>query len=147
MATVAGDKRGTIGVTVVRVEKGSHGDLSGLEDPSKYADKTPYYVHYKLTKTAEGNGDDVADQFEVYEGGNRLTELIVFTSIESTGDPAKPLETRRFEKCQSASHTVYKEAAVGKSVEGCAVYLAAKGTGDPSTVKWTRRSETLATWE
>ncbi|MEU2516534.1 hypothetical protein [Streptomyces syringium] len=104
------------------MEKGSHADLSGLEDPSKYADKTPYYVHYKLTKTAEGNGNDATDQFEVFAGGKRLTELMAFTSFESTGDPAKPLETRRFEKCQTASHTEYKEAAEGKSVGGCAIY-------------------------
>ncbi len=146
-ATVAGDRSGTVGVTVVRVEKGSNADLSGLKDASKYSGKTPYYLHYKLTKTAEGNDNDESSHFEVSKGGKRLTELLVLTSFDPTGDPSNPLVTRRFDRCQSASHTAYKEASEGQSVEGCAVFLATKETMDPSTVKWTRRSEALATWE
>ncbi|WP_370418098.1 hypothetical protein AB8O64_05270 [Streptomyces sp. QH1-20] len=139
-ATVSGDKTGTIGVTVVRVEKDRNADLSGLEDPSKYSDETPYYLHYKLTKTAEGKSDDESAHFEAPQGGNRLTHLMVFTSFDSTGDPANPLVTRSFDRCKGADHTEWKEVAEGKYVEGCAIFLAAEGTGAPSTLKWTRRS-------
>ncbi|MEV4504651.1 hypothetical protein [Streptomyces klenkii] len=147
MATVKGDRAGTVGVTVVQVEKGSNADLSGLKDASKYADKTPYYVHFKLTKTAEGNDDDTTSHFEVYDGGKQLAELLVLPAMDLTGDPSSPLATRRFERCKDASDTAYKAAAEGQSVDGCAVFLADKGTGTPSTVKWTRRSDTLATWK
>ncbi|MEV4925027.1 hypothetical protein [Streptomyces roseoverticillatus] len=147
MATVKGERAGTVGVTVVQVEKGSNADLSGLKDASEYADKTPYYVHFKLTKTAEGNDDDTSSHFEVYDGGKQLTELMVLTTLDPTGDPSKPLVTRRFERCKDASDTTYKTATAGQSVDGCTVFLADKGTGAPSTVKWTRRSDTLATWK
>ncbi|MEU8550920.1 hypothetical protein AB0C81_28720 [Streptomyces roseoverticillatus] len=145
MATVKGERAGTVGVTVIQVEKGSNADLSGLKDASKYADKTPYYVHFKLTKTAEGNDDDTSSQFEVYDGQKQLTQLLVLPSLDAIGDPS--LVTRRFERCKDASDTAYKAAAEGQSVDGCAVFLADKETGTPSTVKWTRRSDTLATWK
>ncbi|MFE7114311.1 hypothetical protein ACFU99_02655 [Streptomyces sp. NPDC057654] len=146
-ATVDGDRTGSVGVTVLRVEKGSHADLSGLKDASQYHGKTPYYLHYKLTKTAEGNDDDEASHFKVAKDGKKLTELLVLTSMEPTGDPDSPLVTRSFDRCTDASHTKWKKAAEGQSVEGCAVFLAPDGAGESSTVTWTRRSETLATWQ
>ncbi|MCD9195285.1 hypothetical protein [Streptomyces albireticuli] len=145
-ATVEGDKSGTVGVTVERVEKGDNADLSGLENPEKYKGKTPFYVRYKLTKTAEGNGNDASSHFEVSKDGKRLTELMVFTSFDTTGDPSNPLVVRAFERCEGAGHTKYEEAAEGQSVEGCAIYLA-EGSGAPSTVTWTRHNKTLATWK
>lgn len=47
------------------------------------------FSQYKLTKIAEGNGDDTASHFEVCEGKHQLTELMIFTSFETTGDPAR----------------------------------------------------------
>ncbi|MFD7233726.1 hypothetical protein ACFWAT_00260 [Streptomyces syringium] len=132
-ATVEGDRSGSVGVTVVRVEEGSNADLSGLENPSKYEGKTPFYVRFKLTKTAEGNDNDESSHFEVSKDGKRLTELMVFTSFDATGDPSNPLVTRAFERCESADHTKYKEAAERQSVEGCAIFLATEGAGAPST--------------
>ncbi|WP_190019957.1 hypothetical protein [Streptomyces hiroshimensis] len=134
-------------MTVVRVEEGSSADLSGLKDASKYKGKTPYYVHFKLTKTAEGNDDDETSHFEVSKDGQPLSELIVFSSFDATGDPSNPLVTRRFDRCEGVSHTTYKEAAEGQSAEGCAIFLADDKTGEPSSVAWTRRSKTLATWK
>ncbi|MEV4742576.1 hypothetical protein [Streptomyces sp. NPDC049555] len=146
-ATVAGDRSGSVGVTVVRVEKGSHADLSLLQDASKYSGKTPYYVRFKLTKTAEGNDNDETSHFEVWSDGKRLTELIVLPSMEATGDPTEPLTTGHFDKCVGADHTTFKEAPTGASVGGCAVFVAPDDAKAPSTVTWTRRSETLAAWK
>ncbi|MFH8789123.1 hypothetical protein [Streptomyces roseoverticillatus] len=144
-ATVTGDRAGTVGVTVIRIDQGSDADLSALKDASKYTGKTPYYLHFKLTKTAEGNDDDETSRFDVSDGKRQLTELLVLPSLDAIGDPS--VVTRRFERCEGASHTAYKEAAEGQSVNGCAIYLADKETGAPSTVKWTRRADTLATWK
>ncbi|GHF58677.1 hypothetical protein GCM10010218_44990 [Streptomyces mashuensis] len=146
-ATVTGDRSGSVGVTVVRVEKGTHADLSRLEDAAKYAGKTPYYVRFKLTKTAAGNDDDETSHFEVYADGKPLSELIILPSLQPTGDPSEPLTSGRFDKCEGADHTRYKEAAEGQSVDGCTVFVAPDSAAAPSTVKWTRRSKTLATWK
>ncbi|UQI45925.1 hypothetical protein M1P56_16960 [Streptomyces sp. HU2014] len=145
-AIVEGEKSGTVGVTVERVEKGSTADLAGLENPQKYEGKTPFYVRFTLTKTAEGNGNDASSQFEVSQDGKRLTRLMVFPSFDTTGDPSNPLVVRAFERCEGANDAKYKEAAEGQSVEGCAIYLA-EGSGAPSTVSWRPHNKTLATWK
>ncbi|WP_144592417.1 hypothetical protein [Amycolatopsis rhizosphaerae] len=144
-ATVTAVRGGTIGVTVVGIEAGGNSDLSELSNPSKYAGETPYYLHYRLTKTdlVESTTD-----FVVTDGKNELTHLTVMGSLDATADPDHPLSYHQFSKCVQADSAEFRKLAKGGSVEGCSIYLPEHGAGAPTAVEWGARDgkEPEATW-
>ncbi|MFF5454508.1 hypothetical protein ACFY40_25215 [Streptomyces sp. NPDC012950] len=142
-----------IDVTVLRVEAGSSGDLAVLEDASRYAGRTPYYLHYRVTKNKEGSvkGPD----FDVEGGKGRLTLLNIMPGFPSpTVGPDGRLsysEAPKFDKCaDTRTSAEFAKAAKGESYEACSIYLTDEGDGAaPSGVKWVEgdRREEVAVWK
>lgn len=144
-ATVSAERGGTLDVTVLRIDEGSNSDLTALENASQYTGDTPYYVHYEIAKT-EGSHDTLWESFVVSAGGERLTELNVMAAVDFS-DPFRPT-VKEFDRCTAADMTEFEKAAKGQSVEGCAIFLADKGIGAPTTVQWALddADKPLATW-
>lgn len=145
-ATVELKAGGDLEVTVKQLEKGSNADLETLEDSSSYAGKTPHYLRYTLTKTADSETDG-STEFVVSAGDSRLTRLNVMPSFDFSGDPKDPMAVTKFDKCDSLSGTDLKKAPTGQPVEGCAIYLADADVQDEPTVKWMPDSKPEVTWK
>lgn len=143
-----------IDVTVLRVEAGGAEDLSTLEDAARYAGRTPYYLHYRVTKTKDGSvkGPD----FDVAAGDEgRLTLLNIMPgfpspTIDENGELSQS-EAPKFDKCtDDHSYAEFNKAATGESYEACSIYLTDRGdTAAPSDVTWVEGSqrEQVAVWK
>ncbi|WNF28756.1 hypothetical protein RI138_19035 [Streptomyces sp. C11-1] len=142
-----------VDVTVVRVEAGSAGDLTSLKDAAKYDGRTPYYLHYRVTKTKDG--DVKGPSFDVANDKNRLTRLSILPSFPTptVGDDGELSYSPapKFEKCtDDQSSSDFNKAPQGETYEACSIYLSAEGdTSAPSEVTWVEgaKNETVAVWK
>ncbi|MGW6860078.1 hypothetical protein [Streptomyces xanthophaeus] len=72
-------KKDNLEVSVERVVAGTSDDLSVLKDAAQYQGRTPYYVHYRVTKT---DADDVSGpSFDVTADGDLLTRLNIMSAF------------------------------------------------------------------
>ncbi|MGA5873814.1 hypothetical protein [Streptomyces cinereoruber] len=144
-----------IDVTVLRVEAGSSGDLAALEDASRYAGRTPYYLHYRVTKNKDGAVK--GPSFDVGDGKKRLTLLNILPAfptptVGQDGDFTYA-DAPKFDKCtDDDSFEKFEKAAKGASYEACSIYLTDEGDGAaPSEVKWVegdrREEKDIAVWK
>ncbi|MER6997682.1 hypothetical protein [Streptomyces sp. NPDC000410] len=131
-ANVTTEKAGSYDVAVLRVEQGKNSDLDVFKDTSRYAGKTPYYVHYRITKT-EDRQKVPAPYFGAYAGDKQLTALNVMPSFDFS-DPLAPV-VQEFDKCTGFDSADFKKAAKGQSFKGCDIYLAESGTGAPTDIR------------
>ncbi|MFI5530003.1 hypothetical protein ACIA8O_15815 [Kitasatospora sp. NPDC051853] len=151
-------KKDNIEVVVEKVVAGSTADLSVLKDASKYEGRTPYYLHYRVTKT--DGGDVTGPSFDVTADGDLLTRLSIMAAfpepVVGADGKLSYKETPKFDKCLDPhDSTKFKAAAAGESYQACAVYLSATGsTAAPSKVEWVkggllRRKDdkAFATWK
>ncbi|MGW4646893.1 hypothetical protein [Kitasatospora sp. NPDC004289] len=138
----SGAKKDNIEVSVERVVAGTTADLSVLKDASKYQGRTPYYLHYKVTKTAAG--DVTGPSFDVTADGDLLTRLSIMAAfpepVVGADGKLSYKEAPKFDKClDSHDSAKFKAAGAGESYEGCMVYLSATGsTAAPSKVEWVK---------
>ncbi|MGW5639867.1 hypothetical protein, partial [Streptomyces sp. NPDC003832] len=101
---------------------------------------TPYYVHYRVTKTEAG--EVTGPSFDVTSDGGLLTRLNIMSGFpEPTVDADGQLsyqEPPTFDKCLDAHDSAeFKAAPAGESYEGCSVYLSQPGsTEQPEKVEW-----------
>ncbi|MER6677334.1 hypothetical protein [Streptomyces sp. NPDC000983] len=151
-------KKDNLEVAVLRVEAGTPADLSALEDAAQYADRTPYYVHYRVTKTEAG--EVTGPSFDVMSDGGLLTRLNIMSGFpEPTVDADGQLtyqEPPTFDKCLDEHDSAeFKAAPAGESYEGCSVYLSQPGsTEQPEKVEWVKSGmvrssddEAFAVWK
>ncbi|MFD5648990.1 hypothetical protein [Streptomyces sp. NPDC127039] len=139
-----GDKaeKDNLEVSVVRVDAGTSGDLSVLEDAAKYQGRTPYYVHYRVTKTEAGDVD--GPSFDVTADGDLLTRLNIMSAFPKpvVGEDGQLSyeEAPKFDKCLDEHDSgKFEKAAAGESYEACAVYLSESGSGaEPEKVEWVK---------
>ncbi|MFE1952008.1 MULTISPECIES: hypothetical protein [Streptomyces] len=139
-----GDKatKDNLEVSVVRVETGSNGDLSVLKDASEYQGRTPYYVHYKVTKSESGDVD--GPSFDVTADGDLLTRLDIMAAFPEpvVGDDGQLSyeEAPKFDKCLDEHDSAkFAKAPAGESYEGCSVYLSEAGSdASPEKVEWVK---------
>ncbi len=145
-------------VSVLRVEAGTSGDLSVLEDAAEYQGRTPYYVRYRVTKTEAGKVD--GPSFDVTADGGLLTQLNIMASfpVIEVGADGKPRykEAPKFEKCiDEPAAAEFGKAPAGASYEGCTIYLSDTGsTAEPKKVEWNKgglvrssEDEAYAVWK
>jgi hypothetical protein len=149
-ATVDAEGGGKIQMTVLGIDEGATSDLDGLQDSSRYAGKTPYYLRYAYAKTADGKTAPEGE-IAVFAGDRQLTKLSILPSFDfDQNDPLAPPTVRRFDKCRGVESEALKKAATGQRVEGCGIYLADSGMGEPTKVELTSGSitdaETFVTW-
>ncbi|TDH56203.1 hypothetical protein [Mycobacterium talmoniae] len=140
------DEKGSAELTVDSLDTADPADFQQLEDASKYADKTGYYLHYTLTKV-DGPQPEGIDSFYVSNGDDYLTHLTVFSPLRFTGDLNHPFDNHKF-NCEPASPVDFKEAPVGQRISGCQIFLADNGAAAPARVIWdpkNRQSE-MVTW-
>ncbi|MFG2332877.1 hypothetical protein ACGFMM_25080 [Streptomyces sp. NPDC048604] len=151
-------KKDNLEVTVLRVTSGTSGDLSVLKDAAQYQGRTPYYLHYRVTKT--GDGDVSGPSFDVTAGGDLLTRLSIMNAfpepVVGADGKLSYKDAPKFDKClDEHDYGKFKKAPAGESYEACAVYLSAAGsTTAPEKVEWVkggllRRSddEAFALWK
>ncbi|MET9491009.1 hypothetical protein [Nocardia sp. NPDC006630] len=122
-------KGGTIGVSVTRIDAGSNADLASLENASKYAGQTPYYVHYAVVKKTGDLRED--GDYAAYDGDKQLTHL----SVQSALDFSSPLDPKlhKFDKCTDQGS--WAQTAPGQTLEDCMIFLADPGTGRPTKIE------------
>ncbi|MFD3656539.1 hypothetical protein [Streptomyces sp. NPDC058620] len=142
-----------IDVTVLRVDAGSTEDLAALEDAARFAGRTPYYLHYRVTKTKDGSvkGPD----FDVAGDEGQLTPLNIMPGFPSPtiGEDGElsQSEAPKFDKCtDDHSYADFNKAATGETYEACSIYLADQGdSAAPSDVTWVKgsKSEVVAVWK
>ncbi|WP_415952695.1 hypothetical protein [Streptomyces sp. KLOTTS4A1] len=128
-------------VTVVRVDAGTPGDLSVLEDADKYRDRTPYYVRFRVTKSE--SGDVEGPSFDVMADGDRLTRLNIMSALPKpvVGEDGQLRyeEAPKFDKClDEHDSAAFEKAPAGESYEACSIYLAEPGSGAPDKVEWVK---------
>ncbi|MFJ8044041.1 hypothetical protein ACIRBX_26415 [Kitasatospora sp. NPDC096147] len=151
-------KKDNIEVSVERVVAGTTADLSVLKDAAKYQGRTPYYLHFRVTKTADG--DVTGPSFDVTADGDLLTRLSIMPSfpepVVGADGKLSYKESQKFDKCLDGHDSAkFKSAAAGESYQACVVYLSATGsTKAPEKVEWVkggllRRSddEAFAVWK
>ncbi|MFB7937975.1 hypothetical protein [Streptomyces sp. NPDC056049] len=135
-------KKDNLEVSVLRVVAGDSGDLSVLKDAAEYQGRTPYYVHYRVTKTDAGEVN--GPSFDVTADGALLTRLNIMSPFpEPIVGPDGKLgykEPPKFDKCLDEHRSAdFERAAAGESYEACAVYLAVSGsTATPEKVEWVK---------
>ncbi|MFI8369978.1 hypothetical protein [Streptomyces sp. NPDC085466] len=138
----AAAKKDNLEVSVLRVVAGDSGDLSVLKDAAQYQGRTPYYVHYRVTKT--DTGEVSGPSFDVTADGALLTRLNIMSPFPEpiVGPDGKLVykEPPKFDKClDEHDFGAFKQAAAGESYEACAVYLGASGsTAAPEKVEWVK---------
>ncbi|MHC0429904.1 hypothetical protein ACX6XY_06925 [Streptomyces sp. O3] len=140
-------------VTVLRVEQGSTADLAMLKDADKYADRTPYYVHYRVAKTTRG--EVKSPDLDAVGDGGRLTQLNIMPSFPSpsVGADGKLTYSKapKFDKCTDEhSYEEFNKAPKGESYEACTIYLTDAGdSAGPTQVEWadSGKSDPIATWK
>ncbi|ARF71746.1 hypothetical protein B7C62_05370 [Kitasatospora albolonga] len=143
-----------IDVTVLRVEAGSTKDLAVLKDASEYAGRTPYYLHYRVTKTKDGSvkGPD----FAVTGDGRNLTRLSIMpgfgTPVVGKDGGLSYSKAPKFDKCTADdSSSDFNEKAAGESYTSCSIYLTAEGdSAAPTEVAWLgddRKEDPVAVWK
>ncbi|MGA4979861.1 hypothetical protein [Streptomyces cinereoruber] len=151
-------KKDNLEVSVLRVVAGTSGDLSVLKEAAKYQGRTPYYVHYRVTKTDAG--DVNGPSFDVTADGALLTQLNIMSAfpepIVGTDGKLSYKDAPKFDKClDEHNFSEFKQAAAGESYEACTVYLSALGSNAaPEKVEWVkgdllRRSDdqSFAVWK
>lgn len=139
-----GDKatKDNLEVSVLRVDTGSENDLSVLKDAAEYQGRTPYYVHYRVTKTESGDVD--GPSFDVTADGDLLTRLNIMSAFPEpvVGEDGQLSyeEAPKFDKCLDEHDSAkFEKAPAGESYEGCSVYLSDKGAGAaPEKVEWVK---------
>ncbi|WP_097866417.1 hypothetical protein [Streptomyces sp. rh34] len=135
-------KKDNLEVSVVRVDAGTSGDLSMLEDAAQYQGRTPYYVHYRVTKTEAG--DVKGPSFDVMADGDRLTRLNIMSAFPKpvVGEDGQLNyeEAPKFDKClDEHDSSKFEKAAAGESYEACSVYLSESGSSaEPERVEWVK---------
>lgn len=151
-------KKDNLEVSVERVVAGTADDLSVLKDAAQYQGRTPYYVHYRVTKTDAG--DVSGPSFDVTADGDLLTRLNIMSSfpqpVVGADGKLSYKDAPKFDKCLDRHDSgTFKQAPAGESYEACSVYLSASGSGAaPEKVEWVkggllRRSddEAFAVWK
>ncbi|MGA5195848.1 hypothetical protein [Streptomyces exfoliatus] len=145
---------GDLEVTVLKVEQGSADDLSILQNPERYAGRTPYYVHYRVTKTADGAAK--WPDLDVVGDDGRLTYLSIgpgfpTPTVDADGDVT--METApEFTACTAddTDQEVFDSAPKGQSYASCGVYLTDEGEKGPTQVEWlpeSRKGHPIAVWK
>lgn len=146
---------GTVGIAVLRIEKGEGSDLDGLtgtlvpladRTTTSMTGLTPYYVRFRITRTsAETN---TGTKFSVLAGRKPLSQLTI------TDDPLAvfnqlPTQVSQAEvKCRAASSHEFGALGTGQSIEGCTPFLGKTGDAAPTTVQWVPyRDKVIASWE
>ncbi|MFD6229381.1 hypothetical protein ACFWFZ_21285 [Streptomyces sp. NPDC060232] len=135
-------KKDNLEVSVLRVVAGTSGDLSVLKEAAKYQGRTPYYVHYRVTKTDAG--DVNGPSFEVTADGALLTQLNIMSAfpepIVGTDGKLSYKDAPKFDKClDEHNFSEFKQAAADESYEACTVYLSASGSNAaPEKVEWVK---------
>ncbi|MFD9034445.1 hypothetical protein ACFVZW_25400 [Streptomyces sp. NPDC059567] len=141
-------------VTVLRVEQGSADDLSELQNPDRYASRTPYYVHYRVTKAADGAAK--WPDLDVVGDEGRLTYLSIgpgFPSSTIDADGNVTMEAAPEFKACTVDDTDKKDfdsAPKGESYESCGVYLTDEGGTGPTQVEWlpdSGKGHPIAVWK
>ncbi|MCC3768819.1 hypothetical protein [Streptomyces sp. UNOC14_S4] len=145
-ATIDDNEQLKIQAAVTTIDTGSSADLNELQNPSKYAGKTPYYVRYRLTTTAS-SATAPSESFVAFAGSKQLTHLSVIPSLDVTNDPEHPLSSHSFDKCKSAATDKLKNAPAGQSVDGCIIFLSDNGDGAPTKVQWGLKKTPAAVWK
>ncbi|MER7723686.1 hypothetical protein [Streptomyces sp. NPDC096323] len=135
-------KKDNLEVSVERVDTGTSGDLSLLQDASRYQGRTPYYVHYRVAKTGTGSVD--GPSFDLTADGDLLTRLDIMSAFPEpvVGDDGQLTykDGPKFDKCLDEHDSKkFEEAAAGESYEACSVYLSEAGSGAaPEKVEWVK---------
>jgi hypothetical protein len=140
-------------VTVLRVERGNAADLAMLQDADEYTDRTPFYVHYRVTKTT----DDTVEGIDLDTRGDegRLTLLNIMPSfpsptVDENGDISYG-RVAKFDKCTDDHDSgKFGKAPKGETYEACDIYLTDAGDdGAPTRVEWVELGEAdpIAVWE
>lgn len=135
-------KKDNLEVSVVRVDAGTSGDLSMLEDAAQYQGRTPYYVHYRVTKTEAG--DVNGPSFDVTADGDLLTRLNIRSAFPNpvVGEDGQLSyeEAPKFDKClDEHDSSKFEKAAAGETYEACAVYLSESGSSmEPEKIEWVK---------
>ncbi|MFF4172576.1 hypothetical protein [Streptomyces sp. NPDC001744] len=141
-------------VTVLKVEQGGADDLSVLQNPGEYAGRTPYYVHYRVTKTADGAAE--WPDLDVRSDKRRLTSLSIRPGFPTPTVGADGKVTMKvppeFKPC-GADDTDTKDfdsAPKGKTYTSCTIYLTDEDGKGPTHVEWvpdSRKGDPIAVWK
>ncbi|WP_455352093.1 hypothetical protein [Streptomyces sp. SYSU K217416] len=135
-------KKDNLEVSVLRVDAGTSGDLSVLQDAAQYQGRTPYYVHYRVTKTEAG--DVNGPSFDVTADGDLLTRLDIMSAFPEpvVGEDGQLSykDAPKFDKClDEHDSSTFEKAAAGESYEACSVYLSESGSSaEPEKVEWVK---------
>ncbi|MGW6862203.1 hypothetical protein [Streptomyces xanthophaeus] len=135
-------KKDNLEVSVERVVAGTSDDLSVLKDAAQYQGRTPYYVHYRVTKTDAG--DVNGPSFDVTADGDLLTRLNIMSSfpqpIVGADGKLSYKDAPKFDKCLDEHDSrKFEQAPAGESYEACSVYLAASSSSTaPEKVEWVK---------
>ncbi|MFB8003910.1 hypothetical protein [Nocardia sp. NPDC056000] len=148
---------GTVGIAVLRIDRGSASDLEGLTsaftnplaDPlakSPAIDGTPYYVRYRLTRTSAGA--DVGTYFVVNAGRKSVGQMTISPAPFSglTGFAEKSGVEKL---CAGVGQDEFRALSQGQSLEGCTPFLVPSSFGPeaPTRVQWVPyKGNVVATW-
>ncbi|WP_030205784.1 hypothetical protein [Streptomyces bikiniensis] len=141
-------------VTVLRVEQGGADDLSVLRNPERYAGRTPYYVHYRVTKTTDGAAE--WPDLDVSGDEGRLTHLSIrpgfpTPTVDANGDVTM-VPAPEFTACvpDDTDGKDFDAAPKGRSYPSCGVYLTDEGGTGPTRVEWlpgSGKGDPIAVWK
>ncbi|MFC7219484.1 hypothetical protein ACFQLX_15080 [Streptomyces polyrhachis] len=135
-------KKDNLEVSVLRVDAGTSADLSGLKDADQYQGRTPYYVHYRVTKTEAGSVR--GPSFDLTADSGLLTRLNIMSAFPEpvVGEDGQLTykDAPTFDKClDKHDSSTFDKAPAGESYEACSIYLSDAGSSAaPEKVEWVK---------
>ncbi|NKY89741.1 hypothetical protein [Nocardia veterana] len=127
MATIGSDI-GEEGVTVLGIDPGSPADFDQVPDPARFADRTSYYLRYRLTHTSS-HGFSFTP-FVLSNGSTGFSELSALAGTSLWG-------LHGADGCTAVNNEQLDLLPPGKSIDGCLIFVSQVGEHTPPTqVQW-----------